>query len=45
MFYNENKIICEDSELQNARIYLNYMVGKVLKQGMSLLGIDMPNKM
>lgn len=44
-FYNENKIICDDIDLQNARVYLNFMVGKVLKQGMKLLGIDMPNKM
>ena len=44
-FYNENKVICEEIELQNARVYLNYMVGKVLKQGMGLLGIEMPNKM
>lgn len=44
-FYNENKIITEDKELQNARIYLTYSVGKVLKIGSSLLGIEMPDKM
>lgn len=44
-FYNENKIIGEDIEIQNARIYLTYAVGKVLKSGANLLGIDMPNKM
>ena len=44
-FYNENKIICEDKDLQNARIYLTYCVGKVLKQGAELLGIEMPEKM
>lgn len=44
-FYNENKIIGEDIEIQNARIYLTYAVGKVLKCGANLLGIDMPNKM
>jgi len=45
VFYNENKIILEDKELQNARIYLAYMVGKVLKLGANLLGIEMPDKM
>lgn len=44
-FYNENKIIVEDKKLQDARIYLTYGVSKVLKIGMSLLGIEMPNKM
>jgi len=44
-FYNENKIICEDKETQNARIYLTFAVGKVLKQGAKLLGIEMPNRM
>ena len=44
-FYNENKIICDDKELQNARVYLTYSVGKVLKIGANLLGIEMPEKM
>lgn len=44
-FYNENKIITEDKELQNARLYLTYSVGKVLKIGSNLLGIEMPDKM
>ena len=28
-----------------ARIYLTYMVGKVLKTGAKLLGMEMPDKM
>ena len=44
-FYNENKIITEDIELQDARVYLTYCVGKVLKKGANLLGIEMPEKM
>ena len=44
-FYNENKIITEDIDTQNARIYLTYSVGKVLKIGSKLLGIEMPDKM
>ena len=44
-FYNDNKILVEDKEVQNARVYLTYAVGKVLKTGANLLGIEMPNKM
>ena len=45
IFYNENKIISEDEELTNTRLYLTYAVGKVLKAGAKLLGIEMPNRM
>lgn len=45
IFYNENKIICEDENIQSARVYLTFAVGKVLKAGAKLLGIEMPNKM
>ena len=44
-FYNENKIIVEDKDIQNARVCLTYAVSKVLKQGANLLGIQMPEKM
>lgn len=44
-FYNENKIIDEDKNLQNARVYLSKAVGTVLKIGAGLLGIQMPDKM
>ena len=44
-FYNETKIIGEEKELQDARIYLTQAVGKVLKNGGYLLGMEMPNKM
>ena len=44
-FYNDNKILIEDKDIQNARVYLTYAVGKVLKTGAKLLGIEMPNKM
>ena len=44
-FYNDNKILVEDKDIQNARVYLTYAVGKVLKTGAKLLGIEMPNKM
>ncbi|HAB66248.1 MAG TPA: arginine--tRNA ligase [Firmicutes bacterium] len=44
-FYNENRIMIEDKELQDSRIYLTYAVGKVLKTGAELLGMEMPKKM
>jgi len=44
-FYNDNKIIVEDKELQDARVYLTHSVGKILKIGAGLLGIQMPEKM
>ena len=44
-FYNDNKIICDDADLQNARVYLTYCTNIILKTGASLLGIQMPNKM
>lgn len=44
-FYNENKIINEDKNLQNARVYLTHSVGKILRIGAGLLGIEMPDRM
>ena len=44
-FYNENKIIDENPDIQNARVYLTKAVGEVLRIGAGLLGIEMPNKM
>ena len=44
-FYNANKIITDDKKLQDARLYLTYAVGTILKSGASLLGIEMPDRM
>ena len=44
-FYNENKIIVENKQTQDARLYLSYVVGNILKKGANLLGIQMPDKM
>lgn len=44
-FYNENKIINEDKNIQNARVYLTHSVGKILRIGAGLLGIEMPDRM
>ncbi len=44
-FYNEYKIMSDNLEEKDARFYLTYMTSIVLKKGMNLLGIDMPDKM
>ena len=44
-FYNANKVIVEDEKVKNARVFLTYATGKVLKIGAELLGIQMPDKM
>lgn len=44
-FYNNNKIIGENKEEQDARLYLTYVVGNILKTGANLLGIEMPDRM
>lgn len=45
IFYNNNKVLSDDSEERRARLYLINIVGTVLKKGCELLGIQMPNKM
>lgn len=44
-FYNDNKIITEDREVQDARLFLTHSVNLVLKTGAKLLGIKMPKRM
>lgn len=44
-FYNNNKIISEEKNIQEARLYLTFAVGNVLKIGAGLLGMEMPDKM
>lgn len=44
-FYNENKIMVDEKEVQDARVYLTYVTNLVLKQGASILGMEMPEKM
>ena len=44
-FYNEYKIITEDTDERNARVYLTYMTGLVLLIGTNLLGMELPDKM
>lgn len=44
-FYNNTKIITEDLNLKYARCMLTYATGVVIKRGLSILGIECPDKM
>ena len=44
-YYNSYKILSEDKDERNSRVYLVMIVSTVLKTGMHLLGIEMPEKM
>lgn len=44
-FYNEHHILCDDKDVQDARLALTMAVGIVIKEGLSLLGIKCPEKM
>lgn len=45
VFYNANKVIVDEEDIKNARVFLTYATGKILKTGANLLGIEMPDKM
>ena len=44
-YYNTYKILSDDIEERNARVYLVSIIANILKIGTSLLGIEMPEKM
>ena len=44
-FYNNNKILCDDKEAQDSRLYITYMTKVILTNGLGLLGIEVPEKM
>ncbi len=44
-YYSKTKIIQEDKDLQSARLYLISAIAQVIKNGLSLLGIDIVNEM
>ncbi len=44
-YYNKHKILTDNVELSEARIYLVYAVKIVIKVGLTLLGVDAPNSM
>jgi arginyl-tRNA synthetase len=44
-FYHENPVLNADDETKKARLNLVYAVRAVLKSGLSLIGVDAPEKM
>lgn len=44
-FYIEHRVICDDLSVQNARLQVVQATATVLKKGLSLLGIEAPEKM
>jgi len=44
-YYNSNKMLIEDVDLRNARLTLSSAVKQVLANGLSLLGVDAPQRM
>jgi len=44
-YYNEVKILSDDIDERNSRIYLITVVSEILKTGSNLLGIEMPERM
>ncbi len=44
-FYNNNQVIVDNEKLKEARCILVYCTGLVIKKGVSILGIETPEKM
>ena len=44
-YYNKNRVITEDSQLTNARLYLCAAVRTVMQNGLKLLGVSAPEEM
>ena len=44
-WYNNHKVIVDDSHLRNARLSLAIATGQVIANGLNLLGVDAPEKM
>lgn len=44
-YYNSVKILSDDEDERNSRIYLVTVVSEILKTGCNLLGIEMPERM
>ncbi len=44
-FYNRHRVLTDDVERTAARLYLAWAVGKVVRQGLELLGVRAPEEM
>lgn len=45
VYYNKNKVLCEDTKLSSARLYFIGCVRTVIRNGLKLLGISAPERM
>lgn len=44
-YYNKHRVLTDESDLTNARLYLVQAVQKVIRNGLGLLGVSAPEKM
>ena len=44
-FYDRHRVVCEDSDLTQARLYLVRRTADAIKRGCELIGISCPDKM
>jgi arginyl-tRNA synthetase len=44
-YYNKHKVLTDDPELTEARLYLVLAVKKIIRNGLTLLGVSAPDKM
>ncbi|MCG8566938.1 MAG: hypothetical protein MI747_17840, partial [Desulfobacterales bacterium] len=44
-YYNKHKVVTEDAELSTARLSLVLSVKKVIRNGLTLLGVQAPERM
>ena len=44
-YYKKHRVLTDESDLTNARLYLVQAVRKVIRNGLGLLGVSAPEKM
>ena len=44
-YYNKHRVLTDEPDLTNARLYLVQAVRKVIRNGLGLLGVSAPEKM
>ena len=44
-FYNRHRVLTDDRQVSQARLYLAWAVGEVVRQGLELLGVRAPEEM
>ena len=44
-YYNKNRVVSEEIDLSNARLFLLHCIGIVLRGGLGILGVKAPEKM